>query len=247
MTIYAQSLVRRAVDTSQDNTSIRWPLREFVRYLNDGQREIVLYRPDAMATHANITCVAGTRQSIPGTGTKLIEVIRNNQSGSGGRAIRKVDREILDNGQSGWHTQAGVAEILHFMYDVRDPKTFYVFPPATTEAKLDIVYSSNPTDIATPADGASLPTDTASDFTGISPAVILGAISVPDIYANALVDYMLYRAYSKDADYAGNAARAQAHYAAFANSLGIEIKATVAVAPTSQGNPNVMKRPQQVA
>ena len=242
MTIYAQSLVRRAVDTSQDNTSIRWPLREFVRYLNDGQREIVLYRPDAMATFANITCVAGTKQALPSAGTKLIEVIRNNPANAGGRAVRLTNREILDAGQPGWHLITGVAEILHYMYDPRDPKTFYVFPPATTAAKLDIVYSSNPTDVATPADGLSLPTDTASDFTGASPAAVLGAISVPDIYANALVDYMLYRAYSKDADYAGNAARAQAHYAVFANTLGIEIKATMAIAPTSQSNPNVTRQ-----
>ena len=49
---------------------------------------------------------------------------------------------------------------------------------------------------------------------------------------------MLYRAYTKDSEYAGNAARAQAHYAAFANALGIEIKATVAVGPNPVGNPN---------
>ena len=239
MTIYAQSLVRRAVDTSQDNTSIRWPLREFVRYLNDGQREIVLYRPDAMATNANITCVSGTKQTLPANGTKLIEVIRNNQAGTGGRVVRLTNREILDAGSPGWHLNTPAAEILHFMYDPRDPKVFYVFPPATTAAKLDIVYSANPTDISLPSEGASLPTDSLSDNS--SPGVITGAISVPDIYANALVDYMLYRAYSKDADYAGNAARAQAHYAVFANTLGIEIKATMAVAPTSMSNPNVNK------
>ena len=51
-------------------------------------------------------------------------------------------------------------------------------------------------------------------------------------------DYVLYRAYTKDSEYAGNAARAQAHYAAFANALGVEIKATVAVAPNPVSNPN---------
>ncbi len=239
MTIYAQSLVRRAVDTSQDNTSIRWPLREFVRYLNDGQREIILYRPDAMATNANITCVSGTKQTLPANGTKLIEVIRNNPAGAGGRVVRLTNREILDAGSPGWHLNTPSAEILHFMYDARDPKVFYVFPPATTAAKLDIVYSANPTDIALPAEGASLPTDSLSDNT--SPSVVLGTISVPDIYANALVDYMLARSYMKDADYAGNAQRAQNHYALFANALGIEIKATLSVAPTSMSNPNINK------
>lgn len=236
MTIYAQSLVRRAQDTSQDNTSIRWPLRELVRYLNDGQREIVLYRPDSMSTNATVALVAGSKQALPANGTKLIEISRNN-NGTTKRAVRLVNREILDSQSPGWHSITGVTEILHYMYDPRDPKTFYVFPPAAgATASLDIVYSANPTDIAVPADGASLPTDSTADNS--APTVVLGTISVPDIYANALVDYMLYRTYSKDADYAGNAARAQAHYAVFANTLGIEIKATMAVAPVSQSNPN---------
>ena len=41
--------------------------------------------------------------------------------------------------------------------------------------------------------------------------------------------------------YWGWTARAQVHYVAFANALGVEIKATVAVAPNPAGNPN---RPQ---
>jgi hypothetical protein len=35
---------------------------------------------------------------------------------------------------------------------------------------------------------------------------------------------MLYRAYSKDAEYAGNANRAQSHMMAFASSLGVKSK-----------------------
>ena len=68
-----------------------------------------------------------------------------------------------------------------------------------------------------------------------------GNVSVPDIYGNALQDYILYRAYTKDSEYAGNAQRAVAHYTAFANSLGIEIKATLAVAPMPAGNPNTAR------
>ena len=54
MTIAAQSIIRRAVETLQDTTSVRWPVNELVRYLNDGQREIVLYRPDSMVTNATV-------------------------------------------------------------------------------------------------------------------------------------------------------------------------------------------------
>lgn len=76
MAITAQSIVRRVIETLQDNTSIRWPVAELVRYLNDGQREVVLYRPDSMVTNAAVTCVAGTKQALPANGAKLIEVVR---------------------------------------------------------------------------------------------------------------------------------------------------------------------------
>jgi len=224
MPIPAQSVIRRCVETLQDNTSIRWPVSELVRYLNDAQREVILYRPDAAVTNTSIPLVTGSRQNLPVGGTKLVEVVRN--SAGTKRAVRMVNREILDAQLPGWHAQAGVTEILHYMYDPREPRVFYVYPPAAASgASVEVTYASVPTDIAEPADGAL--------YTAVS-----GNIGVPDIYANAMQDYVLYRAYTKDSEYAGNAARAQAHYAAFANALGVEIKATVAVGPNPVGNPN---------
>lgn len=225
MTIAAQSIIRRAVETLQDTTSIRWPVNELVRYLNDGQREVVLYRPDSMVTNATVDCTAGTKQTLPANGAKLIEVVRNAASTSAKKSVRMTNREILDAQTPGWHNISGSVDILHFMYDPRDPRTFYVYPPALATAKLDIVYAAYPTDIVEPADGAL--------YTAVT-----GNISLPDIYGNAILDYILYRAYTKDSEYAGNANRAAAHYAAFNNALGNEIKATVAVAPNPVGNPN---------
>jgi hypothetical protein len=224
MPIAAQSIVRRVVETLQDNTSVRWPVNELVRYLNDGQREIVLYRPDAMVTNAALTLFAGSKQALPANGTKLIEIVRNT-SGTR-RSVRLVNREILDSQAPNWHNITGATEILHFMYDPRDPKVFYVYPPAAASgASLDVVYAAMPTDVTEPADGAL--------YTAVT-----GNISVPDIYGNVIQDYVLYRAYSKDSEYAGNAARAQAHYGAFANALGVEMKATVNFQPNTVANPN---------
>ena len=223
MPITAQSIVRRATDIILDNTSVRWPASELVRWLNDAQREVILVRPDAINKTATATLVAGTRQNLDAMAltpapSKLIEISRNMAATSAKKAVRLIPRQILDAQTPGWHSIAGTVDILHYMFDPRDPKTFYVYPPATALAQLEIMYSGVPTDIAEPADGAI--------YTAVT-----GNVSVPDIYANCLLDYMLYRAYSKDSEFAGNAARAQAHYAAFAASLGAEIKATVAIAP----------------
>ena len=225
MAITAQSIIQRCVDALQDPTSIRWPVAELVRYLNDGQREVVLHRPDAMRKSAAVALVAGTRQTIPSDGLKLIDIVRN--TGGTKRAVRQVNREILDAQTPGWHGLTGSTEILHFMFDARDPTAFYVYPPASSSgASVEALYASTPTDVTEPADGAL--------YTGVT-----GNISIPYIYGNAIQEYVLFRAYTKDSEYAGNSARAQNHYALFANSLGIELKATAAVAPTTQDNPNM--------
>lgn len=217
MTIAAQSIIRRVVETMQDNTSIRWPVAELVRYLNDGQREVVLYRPDSMVTNASVTLAAGAKQSLPNNGSKLIDVVRNTNATK--RSVRMTTRAILDTQSPNWYNLTGVTEVLHYMYDPRDPKTFYVYPPAAASgASVEIVYSAYPTDITEPADGAVY-------------SAVSGNISLPDIYGNVLTDYILYRAYTKDSEYAGNVQRAQAHYAAFQAALTTEMNGTTGVAP----------------
>lgn len=217
MTIAAQSIIRRVVETMQDNTSVRWPVAELVRYLNDGQREVVLYRPDSMVTNATIALASGAKQALPSNGSKLIDVIRNTSGTK--RSVRMTVRNILDTQSPNWYNLTGVTEILHYMYDPRDPKVFYVYPPAAASgASVEVVYSAYPTDITEPADGALY-------------SAVTGNISLPDIYGNVLADYILYRAYTKDSEYAGNAQRAQAHYGAFQAALTTEMAGTTGVAP----------------
>jgi len=223
MAVTAQSILRRVTETLQDPTSIRWPISELVRYFNDAQREIITLRPDACVITASVPLVAGTRQSLPAGGTKLVDIARN--SGGTRRAVRITNREILDAQMPGWPGMAGTTEVLHYMHDPREPRHFHVYPPAAAGAALEVTYASMPADIAEPLDGGLYTT-------------VTGSLGLPDIYANAVQDYVLYRAYMKDSEYAGNAARAQAHYAAFANALGMELKAAVAIAPNPTGNPN---------
>jgi len=223
MTISASSIIRRATDVLMDSTSVRWPASELVRWLNDAQREVILLRADAMNRTATGALAVGARQSLDAMAlnpapTKLIEITRNLAATSNKNAVRLVARHILDAQIPGWYSIAPTINILHYMFDARDPKTFYVYPPAAAGAQLEIMYSGIPNDIAEPADGSTF-------------ANVVGNIGVPDIYANTLLDYVLYRAYSKDSEYAGNEARAASHYAMFNSSLSNEIKVTLAVAP----------------
>jgi len=223
MTISAASIIHRATDLLQDQTSVRWPANELVRWLNDAQRAIVKVRPDAMNTTATMTLVAGSRQDLDNASltpppAKLIEITRNMAATSTKGAVRLVPRQILDAQTPGWHNLSGSVNILHYMFDPRDPKTFYVYPPATTSAQLEVMYSAYPTDIVEPADGA------------LHTAVV-GNISLPDIYADDVLNYVMARSYLKDSEYAGNSERAAGYLAMITASLGAEIAATLAVQP----------------
>ena len=219
MTVLAQSTLARCVDILVDAAGVRWTINELVRYYNDGQREAIVKRPDATATYTTFSCVAGPKQAIPAEAAKLIDIIRNSGSASKKQPVRMVNRVLLDAMEPDWYTAPNSVDIQHFMYDVRDPRTFYVYPPASPSAKLEMVYSAMPVDIPEPGVDKTL-----ADVTGSS--------SLPDIFSNCLIDYVLYRAFSKDSEYAGNGQRAIAHYAAFSNFLEFEVKGTVATSPS---------------
>lgn len=217
MAVAAQSIIRRVVETLNDTTSVRWPVAELVRYLNDGQREVGTYRPDALVTGATVSLAAGSKQALPANGVKLMDIVRNASTSQ--RAVRMVSRQILDAQIPNWHNVTGATEVLHFIYDPRDPLVFYVYPPAAASgASVYMIYSATPTAVTEPAEGTT--------YTAVT-----GNIGIPDIYANALIDYVLYKAYTKDTEYAGNAARAQAHYQAFVNALTVEANATAVASP----------------
>lgn len=218
-------VVGRAQVITQDTTGTRWTRVELQNWLNDAYKEIVLVRPDANAQSATVTLAAGTRQSIavsPSGALRLMDVVRNMAATSSKRAIRKIDRKILDDQLPDWHTQAGSVDIQHFIFDERVPKEFMVYPPALATAQVEIVYSS-------------VPVPHTLTEAQLSNSATVDTIKLDDVYANAMLDYILYRAYLKDAAYAGNAERAMMSLQAFNNALGLKTQSDMANSPNNTG------------
>jgi len=225
MAVTVQSVIDRAQTVLQDTTGVRWPVvAELVLWVNDAQREIALLKPDASATNATITLATGTKQDIPSGGNRLLKVVRNMSAasnGTGKRSVRLVDREVLDAQTPDWHDPtvsgdaAHTAIVKHYIYDEANPRNFYVYPGVAGNAYLEIIYSSNPAVVTQSSN-----------------------LSIPDIFANAIMNYVLYMAYMKDAEFAGNAQRASSHFQLFTASV------------TGKGqidaitNPNIERRQQ---
>lgn len=243
MTITAQSVVRRVVNTLNDASSVRWTLNEIVRALNDGQMVILEYRSDLMSATATFSLVAGTRQSVQPQGAKLLKVVRNN-NGTTKSAVRLALMEHLDALNPDWHDDPQSDIIAHYMVDGREEANFWVYPPATTSAKVDAMFVQFPTLIAEPGISTSLPADSSTDAS--APTVVLGNVTVrDDIAVGALVDYVIYRMLAKNAGFAGDLQRATAHFQAFTTALGIDAKGDLSGGPTNNSpfNPSFPETP----
>ena len=98
-----------------------------------------------------------------------------------------------------------------FFYDSRNPKEFEVYPPQAGGETIEIVYNAQPGD-----------------------ATITGNIIIDDMYADALIDYIVYRGLSKDTeDSAAEINRAQRFYQAFLLGAGFKDTIDALVEPRS--------------
>jgi hypothetical protein len=220
MAVAVADIITRAQTILQDVTGTRWPTVELLGWLNDSYKEIVQARPDLYPVSTpSFACAAGTRQTAPTGALRMIDVVRNGTGTK--RAVRLIDRRILDDQLPSWHSQAATTEIQHWMFDPRTPREFLVYPPASSGTTLEIVYSAVPA----------------------AHSAATGNIAIIDSYANVMLDYILYRAYTKDAEYTANAQRAVAHFTALQNALGTGAASDAAGRPGVQ--PGLQPTPGQ--
>lgn len=221
-TIIASVVIEKAQIILQDVTGIRWPDNtELLGWLNDGHLEVLVFKPNANVKNQSVQLAQGTKQSLPTDGIQLMDVVRNMgaDGNSPGRVVRIALREILDAQAPGWHYGTPSSTVQHYTYNPLDPKHFYVYPPQpSTPSQVEVVYSAVPAKLT----------------------ALTQPIAIDDIYQNVLVDYVLYRAYSKDTDYAADPGRAAAAQAAYQSALTGKTNAETIVNPnaTAPANPN---------
>lgn len=211
----ASEIIDRAGLLLADTEGVRWTRAILLDFVNEAVWQVVLVRPDASARIESVQLAPGTRQSLPEDGLRLLEVIRNmGQDGaSPGAAPRLAERGSLDAANPAWHAESGASEIAEYLYDIRRPGTYYVYPPvaASPPVYVEIAY------VASPA---------ALEDEG-------GELAIDDVYAGPVLDWVLYRAFHADTESAAGRARADHHFEAFYRSLDRKTQSDVAVAPDS--------------
>jgi len=226
-TIKVVDVIERVEDILQD-TGLRWPRQELQNWINESYLQISLLRPDANSKSGTFTCVVGSRQTLNATvggfstGLRLLDVVRNMASSSDKKVIRLISRSVLDDQRPSWHTETGTLNAQNYTFDPRQPKDFFLYPPALVTTEVEVVYADAP--------GAHDLDD--DELTPGGSGSSSEVIKLDDIYLSSIIDWVLYRAYSKDAEYAANAQRAMAHNQAFLGGINIKTQSDASSAPT---------------
>lgn len=201
MSITASDVIDRARDLLIDPDGVRWTDAEMLRWLTDAERAVVSVIPNASQTITTKALVVGPRQTIPAGGIQLLRAYRNLSAvGVRGNIIHEVEWELFNRQYPEFPTDTVAADVVAYAFDPNDPTAFYVFPPNDGTGAVEINYSLYP-----PALTAL--TDT---------------LTVRDIFETALLDYVLFRAQSKDSDYAGGENVAKGYLANFSAFLSAQ-------------------------
>ena len=210
----AISIITDIASELNDTDYVVWSQNDLGGYLNAAQRQISLVRPDASSSVTNLTLVAGTKQTLPSTARRLLDIVRNMGTGSTpGEPIRVIDEDTLNLYRPTWHTDTDSTTVENFVYDEKTPDTFYVYPPIPSspavlvEAKLSI----NPTEL--------------TDFDNDN-------ISIDDVYIGPIRHWMMHLAYSKETDSMESRTMAGGHLQAFYAALGLKTQTDGIMTPS---------------
>jgi hypothetical protein len=221
MSFTPNDIIRRASTTLQDQDHVRWTVADLVDWTNAGLIDIPTIKPNATNETIEISLEAGTRQDIPDGALALVRPIRNlatvaadPEGRTGGTPITVVERADLDSAIPRWHDPDVVpfsAVVQHVTFDVDDPTAYYVMPGNDGTGIIEAVVTTTPDPVS--ADELEDPID------------------LDDRYQNALVDYVLFRAFSVDAPNPNGAARAEAHLQLYHGALGFKAQSEAASSP----------------
>jgi hypothetical protein len=221
-TVTAGTIIDKAASQLIDIAGVRWTRAELLKSLNDGLRQIVLMQPTATNTPVAVKLTAGTRQLLPTGGWLLLGIYRNmgTTGTTPGRAVRVISRELIDGFNPSWHTATASAVTQNYIYDLQDQTAYYVYPPSTGTNYLEINYSLQPTDLTSESQ----------------------VIPMFDVYQMPLLDYIMYRACTKDAEYAPGVTLGQMYLTTFTASVGVKEQSEIKSGPEQSllpRNPNV--------
>lgn len=194
-----REVIGRCNSQLADELKLRYPDPELLDYYNDALRAMITVRADVGANFETLTCTASSLQTLPEGAIRLLDITRV----SGGRAITPIPKEVLDNYDPDWHLRTGMPQ--RYCYDEQIPRQFYLCPAPATGIEVEAKIARIPE--AVKVDGIDI------------------NVQVDELYINAIIAWILFRAFSKDVEGGNNAQIAAQHLQIFNDQMGLKTQA----------------------
>ncbi|WP_372237303.1 DUF6682 family protein [Burkholderia sp. SRS-W-2-2016] len=204
-------------DAEPDYQNIRWTRIELVEYANDASAQIAMLRPDLFEQTETIDLKPGDRQTLPdGALVWRVEGTLNSRDELIGRPFR--GDATAARVASLWFDALACRDacgpftasppkpyaISSYVFDPDGPSMFYVDPPVPAGQSVRAVVSLS-----------RVPTRADED----------SDVPVDGRFHNAVIEFMLYRAFSKDEDSQTSLARSNGHKTHFYEMIGLSKRA----------------------
>ena len=220
MPVSTQSLIDDASAILQDTgTTRRWSTKNLLRYLNAGQVATVKLVPAANVGRFVFQLAAGAFQRLPDGTANFVDVLSGDpiprsialmrmhcnmgdDGASPGRVITPAQKSVFDTTDPSWPSVTPSQVVVHYMVSPEIKRGYFVYPPQPADGQgyVEAFLSTLPEDCA------AYDSDT--------------FISLGDEYADALLYFILYRAYMIDTDEVDGAQRSAAFWNQFAEAIG---------------------------
>ena len=200
-------IVADVADLLHDTIKNRWTQTNLESYLNRAIIALLQSRPDANVVETDLVLVEGFEQTIPVTSDRFMDIIKNVVTPEVKRPL-EVDHSYMEDLSANWIGAVPNDIVEQFSHDDRNHKRFTVYPPQPVSP------------------------GTVRILTSVIPPVVTSGNDIPvsDTWYEALLNYMLFAAYSRDYD-----ERKVEHFSLFERLIGVKTQADSTVTPNAQG------------
>lgn len=188
MAIRVSNLVDRVQELLEDFEGVSWTPSEILASIEEAARELA-HHPYAWILTEELELAGGARQRVPDTRASVEDLgAAYEADGTPTGTPTVFELTTMARFRPSWVRDAP-GPTRQWAKDLRDPRAFWVYPPAEAGQKVDVVVRALPPGEITME--TELPLDSS--------------------WAPAFIDYALARAFGKDAEHAGLLDQAAAH------------------------------------
>lgn len=190
----------------QDEDYDNWTETELLQWYNQATRQVVIASPDANVSIESVKLVAGVKQYFPSGVLSFLKVTRNmgTDGETPGETVTPMTMEILGAWEPDWSNATATTAIEHSIKEQGD--YWYCYPPSDGTGYVEIEVARAPDVVVYDDDG-----EWESELVGVH-----------ERFINAVMELIMYFAYSKDTDFPGSEARAIKHYNLYASAVGAQ-------------------------